>query len=166
MSQEYVDEIGNFFVVTKPTKDSEICDILFETNIKGMMKQSLGGLKSNDILLITKNADEANEFAEFLLEKYRKDAKELAMIQQAMGFASSYGIPIILSHKGYELILRTCNDNLRYRLNLLNAKQQKNPIPKSMIKEIEEPFALNRISAENYISHIKDLIDDHLYLTN
>ena len=43
------DEVGKFYVVTKPTKISLLTDILFQTDIIGMFNQVRGGLKESEI---------------------------------------------------------------------------------------------------------------------
>jgi hypothetical protein len=61
------DTIKKFWVVTTPTKLSTLNDICFETTVKGMMIQSLGGLKSGEIRGIFKTRDVARIYAEELL---------------------------------------------------------------------------------------------------
>jgi hypothetical protein len=48
-----------FWVVTRPTSVSTLGDILFETDAKGLILQARGGLKAEEILLTTSDADEA-----------------------------------------------------------------------------------------------------------
>jgi len=53
------DEIGKFWVVTAPlSEESTIPDILFETNIAGLMNQAKGGLDPHDVLGIFKHGSE------------------------------------------------------------------------------------------------------------
>lgn len=66
------DSIGSFFVVTNPTKQSEIEDILFESSIKNMMLQAKGGLEYKDICLITKDSVRAKALADELLANVQK----------------------------------------------------------------------------------------------
>jgi hypothetical protein len=64
-----VDEIGRFWVVTKPTKNSELGDIFFETDLFGFVLQMKGGLKENEIIGVYKNEGKAKKEAEKLLSK-------------------------------------------------------------------------------------------------
>lgn len=64
-----VDQIGKFWVVTKPTNVSVLQDILFEADISYMMNQALGGLKTHDIAGIFKSEQQAKQQAEKLLGK-------------------------------------------------------------------------------------------------
>lgn len=62
------DEIGSFFVVTKPMSEhSELCDILFESTITGMRLQFMGGLHEDEIELMTNDEDKAYKLAGKLL---------------------------------------------------------------------------------------------------
>lgn len=71
-----IDNIGKFWVVTKPTELSVIEDILFETDIKSLFNQVRGGLKEEDIkgLFITKRT--AESLANNIL-KIRDDMNQL-----------------------------------------------------------------------------------------
>jgi hypothetical protein len=64
-----VDDIGTFWVVTKPTGVSILIDILFETTIKEIMIQCRGGLETGDIIMMTKDENKAKEVAKKLLEQ-------------------------------------------------------------------------------------------------
>jgi hypothetical protein len=64
------DEVGTFWVVTAPTRDSVIQDILFQTDICGMHLQYLGGLKDEEIVGFYKSKDKASKQAKSML-KYR-----------------------------------------------------------------------------------------------
>jgi len=66
-----VDEIGKFWVVTKPTKNSELVDILFETDLFGFVLQMKGGLKEDEVLGFYKNKEKAKKMAEKLLLKIK-----------------------------------------------------------------------------------------------
>jgi len=48
-------DMPSFWVVTNPSKDSTLNDIVFESNVKGMMLQVGGGLRERDIASIYKN---------------------------------------------------------------------------------------------------------------
>lgn len=64
-----VDEVGNFWVVTKPTGDSQVIDILFEADIPRMALQFLGGLLPHQISGIYKSRAKAKKHAEKLIGK-------------------------------------------------------------------------------------------------
>jgi len=63
------DEVGKFWVVTKPTEFSEIGDIFYESNIADIALQFKGGLNLSDIMLITKSKSKAEKLAKELLDK-------------------------------------------------------------------------------------------------
>jgi len=68
------DHIGKFWVVTTPSKISELNDILFLANVAGMMVQAKGGLKEEDVVGLYPQKDEAKakEHANFLLKKVKE----------------------------------------------------------------------------------------------
>ncbi len=71
-----IDNIGKFWVVTKPTELSVIEDILFETDIKGLFNQVRGGLKEEDIKGLTKD----KKIAELLATDILKAMSEMKKI--------------------------------------------------------------------------------------
>ena len=62
------DEIGTFWVITKPTPESELTDILMETDISNMMLQSKGGLMDEGIIGVYKNGQKAKMIAQQLIQ--------------------------------------------------------------------------------------------------
>lgn len=58
-----IDEIGNFWIVTKSIPDSTIRDTMFESNIKHLFLQHKGGLDFEDILYIGKDKEKAMTMA-------------------------------------------------------------------------------------------------------
>jgi len=48
-------DVPSFWVVTNPTKDSTHADVVFKTDLKGMMQQIGGGLRERDIAGLYKN---------------------------------------------------------------------------------------------------------------
>jgi hypothetical protein len=64
-----IDEIGAFWVVTKPTEASILIDILFKSSVKGMIAQGKGGLEMDDIIVLTKDYNKAKMIADNLLSK-------------------------------------------------------------------------------------------------
>ena len=56
-----------FWVVTNPTKDSTLEDILFECDLKGLRLQFLGGLSDEQIYKIYEDKEYATMIANSLL---------------------------------------------------------------------------------------------------
>ena len=69
--------IEKFWVVTKPGPVSEIGDICFETDAKGLALQFRGGLKEEEIHAIYTDHDEAENEAERILGAFKKYDAEL-----------------------------------------------------------------------------------------
>lgn len=67
-------DVPTFFVVTKPTPDSTINDIVFEVDPVSFANQVRGGLKEQDIALLTTNEGKAMRLANKLLGKETLDA--------------------------------------------------------------------------------------------
>jgi len=63
------DQLGYFWVVTNPTPDSTINDILFKTDIIGMRNKYIGGLDPKEIYGVYKLDSTARRTAELLLDK-------------------------------------------------------------------------------------------------
>ncbi len=66
-----IDEVGKFWVVTAPTGESELLDILFERTVAEIGVQFKGGLNAADILGVFKDADRARQFASEQLANQR-----------------------------------------------------------------------------------------------
>ncbi len=62
-------KINKFWIVLKPTKQSELVDILWQTDIQGMGLQFKGGLKPKEIKGIYTTKKEAEPIAKALLKK-------------------------------------------------------------------------------------------------
>ena len=56
-----------FWVVTKKTKESELIDIFFESDIPGMIRQAAGGLKWSEVLGIFATEEAAKKEAKAVL---------------------------------------------------------------------------------------------------
>lgn len=67
-------DVPTFFVVTKPTPDSTVNDIVFEVDPVSFANQIRGGLKEQDIALLTTNEGKAMRLANKLLGKETFDA--------------------------------------------------------------------------------------------
>jgi hypothetical protein len=72
-----LDEVGKFFVVTKPSKDSTKEDIMFESDVFHFANQIRGGLKFEDVLGIYKQKSDANRRATEVLKEYESQIEEL-----------------------------------------------------------------------------------------
>ena len=62
-----------FWVVTKPTIESNLADILFESDLFGFILQVKGGLKGYEIVGIYTNYSEAKKIAQKLLKMENGD---------------------------------------------------------------------------------------------
>lgn len=71
-----VDEVGKFYVVEKPTKDSELSDVFFETDLFEFVLQMKGGLEKSEIHGIYKTEGKAKSQATKLLKDRDKNIKE------------------------------------------------------------------------------------------
>jgi len=65
----FMAKITKFWVVTKPTKQSTLIDILFQRDMKGMQNQFLGGLKGSEIIGTFTTKTEAEKVAKMALLK-------------------------------------------------------------------------------------------------
>lgn len=74
---DLVDEVGKFFVVEKPSKDSTKDDILFQSDIFYFANQIKGGLHPEDVVGIYKNKSDANRIATELLKARDTQLDEL-----------------------------------------------------------------------------------------
>ena len=57
------DEVGEFWVVTVPTPDSELLDILFKSTVADIALSYRGGLKASELLGVFTDEGRAREFA-------------------------------------------------------------------------------------------------------
>lgn len=67
-----VDEVGKFWVVTKPTKESVLEDICFDSDILGMSRRIKCGLDVSEIVGFYTVEQKAQEVAEELLAKVKE----------------------------------------------------------------------------------------------
>ena len=65
-------KIEKFWVVTKPGLVSELGDICFKTDAKGLTLQFRGGLKEDDIHALYTGRDEAEQEAKRILAAFKK----------------------------------------------------------------------------------------------
>lgn len=66
------DQIGRFFVVTRPMEYSELDDCWFETDVLGVANQVRGGLNENEIYGFYKTENAAKTIAQKLLQVAQK----------------------------------------------------------------------------------------------
>jgi hypothetical protein len=74
---EVKDEIGKFFVVTSPYKDSTKEDILFDSDVFHFANQVRGGLTFEEVLGLYKNKSDANRVATEALKERDTHLDEL-----------------------------------------------------------------------------------------
>lgn len=65
-------EIKDFWVVTKPSKNQILEDILFKANMAYMRNQFVGGLKAADILGTFTTQKEASDLAKAAIKAIKK----------------------------------------------------------------------------------------------
>jgi hypothetical protein len=75
-------KIEKFWVVTKPGPESELGDICFETDVKGLALQFRGGLKEEDIHALYTTHVEAEKAAERMLAAAKKYHAALREVDQ------------------------------------------------------------------------------------
>lgn len=69
-THELLDEVGEFWVVTEPSKNSTLDDILFSTDVFGFVLQFKGGLRGEEILIVTPDFKKAEKIALDALDNY------------------------------------------------------------------------------------------------
>lgn len=78
-----VDEIGKFFIVEKPTKDSEMEDVVWETSLPEFALQIKGGLEVKNILGVYKQKSDARRAGTEALKAYQDTFKEMEDAMEA-----------------------------------------------------------------------------------
>jgi hypothetical protein len=63
----HIDEVGKFWIVTYPRKNSKLADICFEMDVIGLIRQVLGGLSENEIAAVYQSKAAAHLCANRLL---------------------------------------------------------------------------------------------------
>jgi hypothetical protein len=71
------DDIGKFFIVTKPKQKSTIDDIVFESDVFHFANQIRGGLKFEDVTGIYKQKSDARRSGTEALKLYQDSLKEM-----------------------------------------------------------------------------------------
>ena len=78
-----VDEIGKFFIVEKPTKDSEMEDVVYELTLPEFALQIKGGLEVKNILGVYKQKSDANRAGTEAMKAYQDTLKEMEDAMEA-----------------------------------------------------------------------------------
>lgn len=152
------DEIGKFWVVTAPTDNSTLKDILFESDVLAMANQFKGGLKEDEVLGLFKDEKRAKEFATRLLSK--KTAAILDMGGVVVTLKS------IHTNETYSEVLALLRDfDIRYKeicrkteqpnitcLTIEVADQSLDNLEK-MVKEKYEPLSKYEIEINDKVSN-------------
>jgi len=72
-----VDEVGTFFIVEKPGKNSEMEDVVYSSTLPEFALQVKGGLKTEDILGIYKQKSDARRAGTEALKAFQDQLKEM-----------------------------------------------------------------------------------------
>ena len=78
-----VDEIGKFFIVEKPTKDSEMEDVVYELSLPEFALQIKGGLDVKNILGVYKQKSDARRAGTEAMKAYQDSLKEMEDAMEA-----------------------------------------------------------------------------------
>ena len=78
-----VDEIGKFFIVEKPGKDSEMEDVVYELSLPEFALQIKGGLEIKNILGVYKQKSDARRAGTEALKAYQDSLKEMEDAMEA-----------------------------------------------------------------------------------
>ena len=84
-----VDEIGKFFIVEKPTKDSEMEDVVYELTLPEFALQIKGGLEVKNILGVYKQKSDARRAGTEALKAYQDSIKEMKDAMEAFRTAKN-----------------------------------------------------------------------------
>jgi len=78
-----VDEIGKFFIVEKPTKNSEMMDVVYELTLPEFALQVKGGLDVKNILGVYKQKSDANRAGTEAMKAFQDSLKEMEDAMEA-----------------------------------------------------------------------------------
>ena len=78
-----IDEIGKFFIVEKPTKDSEMVDVVYELTLPEFALQVKGGLDIKNILGVYKQKSDANRAGTEAMKAFQDSLKEMEDAMEA-----------------------------------------------------------------------------------
>ena len=77
------DEIGKFFIVEKPTKDSEMEDVVYELTLPEFALQIKGGLDVKNILGVYKQKSDARRAGTEAIKAFQDTLKEMEDAMEA-----------------------------------------------------------------------------------
>ena len=77
------DEIGKFFIVEKPTKDSEMEDVVYELTLPEFPLQIKGGLDVKNILGVYKQKSDARRAGTEAMKAFQDTLKEMEDAMEA-----------------------------------------------------------------------------------
>ena len=77
------DEIGKFFIVEKPTKDSEMDDVVYELDLPAFALQIKGGLDIKNILGVYKQKSDARRAGTEAMKAFQDTLKEMEDAMEA-----------------------------------------------------------------------------------
>jgi hypothetical protein len=72
-----VDEVGKFFIVEKPGKDSEMEDVVYELSLPEFALQIKGGLEVKNILGVYKQKSDARRAGTEAMKAFQDSLKEM-----------------------------------------------------------------------------------------
>ena len=78
-----VDEVGKFFIVEKPTKDSEMEDVVYELDLPSFALQIKGGLDVKNILGVYKQKSDARRAGTEAMKAFEDSLKEMEDAMEA-----------------------------------------------------------------------------------
>jgi hypothetical protein len=78
-----IDEIGKFFIVEKPTKDSEMEDVVYELSLPEFALQIKGGLDVKNILGVYKQKSDARRAGTEAMKAFQDSLEEMEDAMEA-----------------------------------------------------------------------------------
>jgi len=78
-----VDEVGKFFIVEKPGKDSEMEDVVYELSLPEFALQIKGGLDIKNILGVYKQKSDARRAGTEAMKAFQDSLKEMEDAMEA-----------------------------------------------------------------------------------
>ena len=78
-----VDEVGKFFIVEKPGKDSEMEDVVYELSLPEFALQIKGGLEVKNILGVYKQKSDARRAGTEAMKAFQDSLKEMEDAMEA-----------------------------------------------------------------------------------
>ena len=78
-----IDEVGKFFIIEKPTKDSEMEDVVYELSLPEFALQVKGGLDIKNILGVYKQKSDARRAGTEAMKAFQDSLKEMEDAMEA-----------------------------------------------------------------------------------